>query len=33
MHDSFSPLAGGVLMLQMMVGEVIFGGVGQGFMG
>ena len=33
MHDSFSPLAGGVLMLQMMVGEVIFGGVGSGFYG
>jgi K+-transporting ATPase ATPase A chain len=33
MHDSFSPLAGGVLMLQMMVGEVIFGGVGAGFYG
>lgn len=33
MHDSFSPLAGGVIMLQMMVGEVIFGGVGAGFYG
>ena len=33
MHDSYSPLAGGVLMLQMMVGEVIFGGVGAGFYG
>jgi K+-transporting ATPase ATPase A chain len=33
MHDSFSPLAGGVLMLQMMMGEVIFGGVGAGFYG
>ncbi|MDD3468155.1 MAG: potassium-transporting ATPase subunit KdpA [Campylobacterales bacterium] len=33
MHDSFSPLAGGVLMLQMMTGEVIFGGVGAGFYG
>lgn len=33
MHDSFSPLAGGVMMLQMMVGEVIFGGVGAGFYG
>ena len=33
MHDSFSPLAGGILMLQMMVGEVIFGGVGAGFYG
>ncbi len=33
MHDSFSPLSGGVLMLQMMVGEVIFGGVGAGFYG
>lgn len=33
MHDSFAPLSGGVLMLQMMVGEVIFGGVGAGFYG
>ncbi|MDD2837315.1 MAG: potassium-transporting ATPase subunit KdpA [Sulfuricurvum sp.] len=33
MHDSYSPLAGGVLMLQMMIGEVIFGGVGAGFYG
>lgn len=31
MHDSYSPLAGGTMMLQMMVGEVIFGGVGAGF--
>jgi potassium-transporting ATPase potassium-binding subunit len=33
MHDSLSPLAGGVVMLQMMLGEVIFGGVGAGFYG
>jgi K+-transporting ATPase ATPase A chain len=30
MHDSFSPLAGGMAMLNMMLGEVIFGGVGAG---
>ncbi len=33
MHDSLSPLSGGVAMLQMMMGEVIFGGVGAGFYG
>jgi K+-transporting ATPase ATPase A chain len=33
MHDSFSPLAGGVAMFNMMLGEVIFGGVGAGMYG
>jgi K+-transporting ATPase ATPase A chain len=33
MHSSFSPLAGGIAMLNMMLGEVIFGGVGTGLYG
>lgn len=33
MHDSFTPLGGLVLMLQMMLGEVVIGGVGAGFYG
>jgi len=33
MHSSFSPLAGGVAMLNIMLGEVIFGGVGAGLYG
>jgi K+-transporting ATPase ATPase A chain len=33
MHDSFMPLSGLVLLLNMQVGEVIFGGVGAGFYG
>lgn len=33
MHDSFSPLAGGLTMLNIMLGEVIFGGVGAGMYG
>ncbi|MFC0810436.1 potassium-transporting ATPase subunit KdpA, partial [Ensifer sp. P24N7] len=33
MHDSFTPLAGLALLLNMQVGEVIFGGVGAGFYG
>jgi K+-transporting ATPase ATPase A chain len=33
MHDSFAPLAGGVCMLNIMLGEVIFGGVGCGLYG
>lgn len=33
MHDSFTPLGGLALLLQMMLGEVIFGGVGAGFYG
>jgi len=33
MHDSFTPLGGLIAMLQMKLGEVIFGGVGAGFYG
>ncbi|PJR10766.1 potassium-transporting ATPase subunit KdpA [Sinorhizobium meliloti] len=33
MHDSFTPLAGLALLLNIQVGEVIFGGVGAGFYG
>lgn len=33
MHDSLSPLAGGVAMFNMMLGEIIFGGVGCGLYG
>jgi potassium-transporting ATPase potassium-binding subunit len=33
MHDSFSPLGGLVPMLNIMLGEVIFGGVGAGMYG
>ncbi len=33
MHDSLSPLAGLIAMLNIMLGEVIFGGVGAGFYG
>lgn len=33
MHGSLSALAGGVAMLNMMLGEVIFGGVGAGLYG
>ncbi len=33
MHSSLSPAAGGVGMLNMMLGEVIFGGVGVGLTG
>lgn len=33
MHDSLNPLSGMVAMLNMMVGEVIFGGVGAGLYG
>ena len=33
MHDSLSPLAGGLALLNMMLGEVIFGGVGAGLYG
>ncbi|MBU1174137.1 MAG: potassium-transporting ATPase subunit KdpA [Alphaproteobacteria bacterium] len=33
MHDSFTPLGGLALMLQMQVGEIVFGGVGSGFCG
>ena len=33
MHDSLTPLGGLVPMLQMMLGEIVFGGVGAGFYG
>ncbi|MFA7658468.1 MAG: potassium-transporting ATPase subunit KdpA [Candidatus Gastranaerophilaceae bacterium] len=33
MHDSFTPLAGMIFMFNMMIGEVIFGGVGSGLVG
>lgn len=33
MHDSFTPLGGLVPLLQIMLGEVVFGGVGAGFYG
>ncbi len=33
MHDSFSPLGGLVLLLNIQLGEVIFGGVGAGLYG
>ncbi|MBE7512278.1 MAG: potassium-transporting ATPase subunit KdpA [Anaerolineales bacterium] len=33
MHSSFSPLAGGIALLNMLFGEVIFGGVGAGLYG
>jgi len=33
MHDSFTPLSGGVLMFLMQLGEIVFGGVGSGLYG
>lgn len=33
MHSSLSPLAGGVALFNMMLGEIIFGGVGAGMYG
>jgi K+-transporting ATPase ATPase A chain len=33
MHDSFTPLGAVAPMLQMQIGEVVFGGVGSGFYG
>lgn len=33
MHSSFSPMAGGIALLNIMLGEVIFGGVGAGLYG
>lgn len=33
MHDSLSPLAGGIALLQILLGEIIFGGVGSGLYG
>lgn len=33
MHSSLSPLAGGVAMFNIMLGEIIFGGIGSGMYG
>jgi len=33
MHSSLSPLAGGVALFDMLLGEIIFGGVGSGLYG
>ncbi len=33
MHDSFSPLGGMIPMIDIMLGEVVFGGVGSGMYG
>ncbi|MGD0535639.1 MAG: potassium-transporting ATPase subunit KdpA [Methanoregula sp.] len=33
MHDSFMPVAGGVMLFDMQLGEVVFGGVGSGLYG
>ncbi|MGJ4788175.1 potassium-transporting ATPase subunit KdpA [Leptospira koniambonensis] len=33
MHDSFSPLAGGLAIWNILLGEVVFGGVGVGLIG
>jgi K+-transporting ATPase ATPase A chain len=33
MHDSLSPLSGMIAMLNIMLGEIIFGGVGSGMYG
>lgn len=33
MHSSLSPLAGGITIFNMMLGEIIFGGVGAGLYG
>ncbi|MBI4041392.1 MAG: potassium-transporting ATPase subunit KdpA [Deltaproteobacteria bacterium] len=33
MHSSLSPLAGGIALLNIMLGEVVFGGVGAGLYG
>jgi K+-transporting ATPase ATPase A chain len=33
MHSSFSPMAGGIALLNILLGEVIFGGVGAGLCG
>jgi potassium-transporting ATPase potassium-binding subunit len=33
MHSSLSPLAGAVAMFNMMIGEIVFGGVGSGLYG
>ena len=31
MHDSFTPMGGGVPLINMLLGEIIFGGLGTGF--
>lgn len=33
MHSSFTPVAGGLALFNMMLGEIIFGGVGSGLYG
>jgi K+-transporting ATPase ATPase A chain len=33
MHDSYTPLAGGMVMMNMALGELVFGGVGAGMLG
>lgn len=33
MHASLSPIAGGIAMFNMMLGEIVFGGVGSGLYG
>jgi K+-transporting ATPase ATPase A chain len=33
MHSSLSPLAGGLALLNMLLGEIIFGGIGSGLYG
>ncbi|MGA2161146.1 MAG: potassium-transporting ATPase subunit KdpA [Methanoregula sp.] len=33
MHDSFMPVAGGIVLFDMHLGEVVFGGVGSGLYG
>ena len=33
MHDSFTPLGGMVPLVNIMLGEIIFGGVGSGLYG
>jgi len=33
MHDSFMPVAGGVMLFDIQLGEVVFGGVGSGMYG
>jgi len=33
MHDSLTPLAGGTAMLNIALGEIVFGGVGAGMLG
>lgn len=33
MHDSFTPLGGGIAMLNIALSEIVFGGVGSGLLG